>query len=120
MAFDHGPCRLTREPQAGTAQEETRGRATACASACSDVSLKPVCRALADRDTPLLASLAVTDDGSAVKVKVCELQRYKFGDAQARGVHHFEHGAVTQTLRRLYVRCSEQALHLVFGEEARQ
>jgi len=72
-----------------------------------------------DRHDPLLGALAVGDQHAGLEVELAELQRDRFGGAQATGIHRFEQGAIAQRRMARALRLGEQAVDLIAAEHAR-
>src|SRR3546814_9836106 len=72
------------------------------------VALDPVHRLLAGRHQAFLAALADDLHDALAQVDATAFQRHEFADAQAAGIHQFQHRAIAQDQRIADVRRSEE------------
>ena len=122
IALDDVPEGLARHAIAAARREQIIGRAVEqdLAARRADEVRQPAHGFLAERNEPLAIALADDADDALVEVDLVVLEVHQLRDAQARGVQHFEHGAIAVAQRIGDGRRAEQRLDLFFGERLRQ
>ncbi|MND49002.1 hypothetical protein D3C80_399380 [compost metagenome] len=89
-------------------------------AAIAQVALQPHHRLFAHGHQALLAALAHHPQHALAQVDLVEGQADQFGDPQAAGVKHFEHGAVTLADGFAQVRGLQQGFDVGFGQRLGQ
>ena len=75
---------------------------------------------LANRDQPFLVALADAGQVVLVEMQIGGADADQLRDAHARRVQQFDHGAVAQPARRRDIRCGDERVDLLDGEEPGQ
>ena len=99
VLLDEMPNRLATEWTAARGQKHFGAIAAILADQGTrllKIALYPADRLFADRHDPLLAAFADSPQESGFKINFAQCQFRSLADAQARCIHQFEHGFVTQ------------------------
>jgi len=119
VLLDEVPNRLATEWTAAPGQEHFGAIAVVLANQWTrllKIALYPADRLFADRHDPLLAAFADSPQESGFEIDFAQCQFRSLADAQARCIHQFKHGFVTQAEFRAGWGSGEEAFDFMIIE----